>query len=324
MKKAVLTTGIACFAILFLVIGCKKNSSLSTTDEATLSTQVSQNAVDQTTIENDNDAIATDATKATETVPGFNSSNKVTGLFGSPADSTKDSLSCPWFVIDRSPIAKGFRRMVLRYRGMFETDRNILKRGRITLQLVNGTKWTDVGAVILETDSVAVTRNGNTRIYQGTRYLTNVSGGYFNLKDTAHNPFVFTMHANGSVTFEDGTVRTYWIARRNTFSKAVPYTFTTNGDTTVNASLCTMGGTTRFGKTFLVQSPQAISSSTQFGYAKPTQGVRILNYNGVEPVTIVYGVNALGNQVASGVLPFGYKITWTKLSGQTGEKIISY
>jgi len=326
MKKAIFSTSIACLAILFLVIGCKKSDTMSTptaAEEAVLAVQVSQTSSDQTIIENDNDAIATDATKATETVPGFNSSTKVTGLFGAPADSTKDSASYRWFVIDRSPIARGFKRMLLRYLGLRE-DNGLTKQGYITIELIKGTKWTDSGAVLKETDSVSITyRDGKTRIYQNTRYVTNVSGGYYNIKNKI-NPFVYTMHSSGSVTFENGTMRTYWIARRNTFSKTPPYPFTTDGDTTYNGSKCTIGGTTRFGTSFWVESPQAISSSTQFGYSAPTTGIRKLNNSGVSPVTLTFGVDSTGNQVAAGIQPYGYKISWTKLNGQSGIKIIAY
>ncbi len=328
MKKAVLTTSIACFSVLILVVGCKKSDTTSTPttiQETALSAQVSQSAVDQTTIENDNDAIATDATKATETVPAFNSSTKVTGLFGAPSgvDSTKDSTSYKWFIIDRSPIARGFKRMVLRYLGLWENNR-VMKQGYITIELIKGTKWTDTGAILKETDSVSLTyRDGKTRIYQNTRFVTNVSGGFYNLKNQT-NPFIYTMHATGSVIFDNGTQRTYWIARRNTFSKTAPYPFTTNGDTTYMGTLCSIGGTTRYGASFWVESPQAISSSAQFGYTSPTQGKRKLNYTGVATVTLTFGVDTTGNQVATGIQPYGYKVDWTKLNGKQGSAIIAY
>ena len=329
MKKAFLTTSIACFVILLFIVGCSKNSTstsaLTATDEAALKTQVSQNAQDQTVIENDNDAIASDATAAAETVPGFDASTTVTGLHGAlfGAPSTTDSASYAWFIIDKSPIVKKIKRMIVRYRGLWETGRGVLKQGYITIDLINGTKWTDVGAVIKETDSVSVLyRNGKKRIYQGTRYLTNVSGGYYSLKSPVLTPFIFTMHATGSVTFEDSTVRNYWIARRNTMNKVSPYVFETNGDTTINGSLCTIGGTTRYGNSFLVQSPQAISANLDCGYANPTAGVRINTSKG-ETVTLTFGTDSTGTQVNSGCA-WGYKINWTKLNGQQGTAIISY
>ena len=200
-----------------------------------------------------------------------------------------------------------------------------MKRGTITVELVNGKKWTDVGAVLEETDSVYLTYNGKTRFYTGTRFVTNVSGGSYSVLNLVVNPFVYTMHAYGSVTYEDSTVRTctYWISRRNTFNKSIPYTFTSDGDTTINGSLCTIGGTTRFGDKFLVQSPQAISANGSCGFDNPTSGIRILTSAG-ESVTVTYGVDALGNQVSGGTCAYGFMINWTKLSGLKGTAIISY
>jgi len=136
------------------------------------------------------------------------------------------------------------------------------------------------------------------------------------------NPFVYKIQVNGSVTFEDGTQRTYWIRRENTFNKTSPYTFTIAGDTTVNSNPCTIGGTTRYGDNFLVQAPEAISSNLVCSYGEPTSGERILTY-GTEAVTITYGVDDTGTPITSGCA-YGFKINWTKLSGQQGTAVISY
>lgn len=329
MKKTILTTVIAFFTITFLVIGCSKSgtsTSPSNTDETTLQAKVTQNAEDQTNIQNDDDARANDATAAAETVPGFGlnsvNNNAHFGTFGITDTISIDSTTSKWFIIDKTPFKSKIARIVLRYRGIREALTGYIKKGKITVELINGKKWTDVGAILKETDSVYITFNGKTRFYSGERIVTNVSGGFYNLNQLP-NPFVYKIRAYGNVTFEDGTMRTYWIKRINTFTKTSPYTFTIAGDTTVNSNVCTIGGTTRFGDNFLIQAPQAISANAVCGYGKPTAGIRILSYYS-EPITITYGVDASGNQVATGDCAKGFKINWTKLNGQQGSVIIDY
>ena len=320
MKKAVLTTSIACFIVLFLVIGCSKNSTSSTpstADETALQTTVTQNASDQNNIQTDDDAIANDATAATETVPGFGinaaSNNLKITTFGAT-----DSSSVPGIKIDTSFVRLRIPRIVLLYRGIADIS-GIIKKGKITVELIKGKRWTDTGAILKETDSVTITRNGNTRIYDGVRYVTNVSGGSYYKGPT--NPFVYTMHKSGTVTFENGTVRSFWVARKNTFNKQT-LTFTSDGDTTVNGSLCSIGGITRFGNPFLVQSPQTYVSNYGCGFDRPTAGIRVHISNG-QLVTVTFGVDTAGTQTTSGCA-YGYKVNWTKLSGQKGTAVISY
>ena len=328
MKKTILTTVIAFFTIAFLVIGCSKSgtsTSPSNTDETTLQAKVTQNAEDQTNIQNDDDARANDATAAAETVPGFGlnsvNNNAHFGTFGITDTISIDSTTFKWFIIDKTPFKSKIARIILRYRGIREALTGYIKKGKITVELINGKKWTDAGAILRETDSVYVTYKGITRFYAGERRVTNVSGGYFNV-NAAPNPFVYTMHSYGSVTFENGTQRTYWITRKNTFTKSSPYSFSITGDTTLNSVSCTIGGTTRYGENFLVQAPQPIVSNNNCGYDAPTFGQRIVTY-GTESVTITYGVDETGTQIASGCA-YGFKINWTKLSGATGTAVIPY
>ncbi len=320
MKKAVLTTSIACFIILFIVIGCSKNSTSSTpstADETTLQTTVTQNAADQNNIQNDDDAISNDATAATETVPGFGT-NATCNTSKIATFGATDSTSVPGTRIDTNFVRIRIPRIILWYRGILDAS-GFIKKGKITVELIKGKRWTDTGAILKETDSVTITRNGNTRIYEGVRYVTNVSGGSYYKGPT--NPFVYTMHKSGTVTFENGTVRSFWVARKNTFNKRT-YTFTSDGDTTINGSLCSIGGITRFDFPFLVQSPQTYVSNAICGFDRPTEGIRIHTSHNQE-VTLTFGVDTSGTQITSGCA-YGYKINWTKLNGQKGTAVISY
>ncbi|MFP5042176.1 hypothetical protein [Parasediminibacterium sp. JCM 36343] len=316
MKKVMLISGVAIAAILFTISGCKKNDTAtapSVADETTLQTNVSANAADQTNVQNDDDAIANDASRASDAVAPFDATTVSGG-------ATSDSSTVAGAVIDKSPLKQGVKKFFIRYIGA--NGFGVTKSGKVTVELINGSKWTDKGAVLKETlDSVQINYNGKTRIYNGTRYVTNVSGGYM-YTGILINPNIYTVHAYGTVTFEDNSTRTYWAARKNTFNKTTA-TFTSSGDTTVNGDTCTIGGTSRFNKPFLVKAPQTYVASFDCNYFRnPIAGVRTYVSDG-RNVTITFGVDVSGNQVTSGCA-YGYNITWTKLNGQSKTITIKY
>lgn len=278
-------------------------------------------------MQNDDDAIANDATASAELTPGFGlySTGPSTGYTTLGVTDTLyiDSTSLPGIIIDKRAFKFKLPRIILWYRGIWDVSTGYLKKGKITIEIINGKKWTEAGAILKETDSVTITRGTKTRVYVGTRIVTNVSGG--SLHTLTPNPFIYTMHAYHTVTFDNGSQRTCWIARRTTFDKQT-YTFITTGDTSINGSLCTIGGKTRFGNEFLVQSPQPIVASFSCGFANPTAGIRIhtsLHPSNSEVVTITFGVDATGAQVTSGCA-WGFKVNWLKLNGKQGTALIQY
>lgn len=327
MKKIVLSTSITGLFVLFLLVACNKTSSTSTpstADEVALQTTVTQNATDQSDLQNDDDAIASDATAAAELTPGFGlySIGLIKGNITLGVTDTLyiDSTSLPGIRLDRRAFKQKFPRVVLWYKGWREAT-GYVKQGKVTIEVVNGKKWTTAGAILKETDSVTVTRGGRTRVYIGTRYVTNVSGGSYGT--ALPTTFVYTMHAYHTVTFDNGSQRTCWITRKNSYEKQSS-TFTIDGDTTINQNLCTIGGKTRFGNDFLVQSPQPIVASLSCGFANPTSGIRMhTSTANNQVVTITFGVDANGTQVISGCA-WGYKINWLKLNGMQGTALIQY
>ena len=316
---------------LFLIISCKKTSnstSPSTTDEIALQTTATTNAEDQSDLQNDDDAIAGDATSAAELSPGFgtfSAGNYATiGTFGITDTTYIDSTSLPGILIDKLAFRLKIPRIILKYKGWKDLTTGYIKTGKITMEIINSKKWVDAGAILKETYNVTITRGNKTRNYTGTRYVTNVSGGYrfIGLPNTS----VYTMHAYDTVTFDNGSQRVCWVTRKNSFNKQA-LIFTTGGDSTINGSLCTIGGTTRFGKSFLVQAPQDIISSKDCGFDNPISGVRIhtssTSSNSKQMVTITFGVDSLGNPITQGCA-WGYKVNWLKLNGNQGTVTIKY
>jgi len=311
MKKALFSTVFTFIVLFFSLIGCKKND---TNDETSLQATITTNSADQSNIQSDDDAVAYDATVAADKVANFNA----TAIGTSQLDSTSISGG----VLDKSPLANGAKRLFVRYG---RPHLGSIKGGKVTIELVNGTKWSDSGAIIRVTfDTVKIIVNGKTRIYQGVRYITNVSGGnlYGNSFIGTH---VYKVHAYGSVTFEDNSVRNYWITRKNGFiiNSLTDISFTSEGDTTIAGDKYTMGGDTRFGKAFTVKdSQQYVSTKSCSNYTHPSKGIRTYTSDN-RSYTITFGVNALGNQVTSGCADY-YKLSWTRYNGQNATAIISY
>ena len=327
MKKAKIVFILTVISILATVISCSKTDSGSgplpstPANEATLLATLSQNASDQSSIQNDEDLIEGDVQKAVSAANNFN---------GTIPSTFYDVTTLPNAVIDLSSLTKTNKVIKVGY--TINTPINgISKSGVITIQLVKGNKWNDQGAVIFEKlDSVKVTYNNITRVYQSTRYITNILGGVSFLCNIS-SPFIYSFHSYGTITFPDNTITTYWITRRNSLSNlnstyGLPTMFNSNGDTIVNGDTCTMGGVARSKTNFRVKDSQTYSATLLCGLFKPYLGIR--SFIAGDTVKITFGVNANGNQAGASSTPcdslYGYKIEWTKLSGQLGSKIIGY
>jgi len=228
-------------------------------------------------------------------------------------------MSCPGIVIDRNPILKGLHRIILHFRGMRDGF-GMQKKGTVTVTLLNASRWDTFGAVLQEKDSLTVTgRDGKTRTYVNVRLVTNKTGG--SLNSLSPSIFSYSVHTTGSITYADGTVHSYWISRINSFNKLTK-SFSIAGDSTVNNLLSTMGGNSRLGKSFIVNSPIAITADSTCGYDRPKAGIRTF-ISDKDTVGITYGVDGTGTPITSGCADF-YKVNWTKLNGQKGTLVLPY
>ncbi|MFP5042177.1 hypothetical protein [Parasediminibacterium sp. JCM 36343] len=324
MKKTILVIGSASLAILFVLTACSKNDSSNSTPvtnrDSTLQLTVVQNAADQTIVQNDEDILESDAGIAIKVASNLDGSV--------PAGSKYDITTLNGAVIDMSSLSVNNKVVKIGYGG--STVNNITKSGNVTITLISGSKFTDAGAVVKETfDSVAIAYNHKTRIYQGTRYIKNIAGGSRSAVSVSF-PFIYSIRTSGTVTFEDKSTASYWVARRNSLSNisvnpAFPTTYASDGDSTLSGDTCSIGGTSRYGKIFRVKSAQTYAASTNCGFAFPYQGIR--NYiSDNTSIKITFGVDANGNPVGNNTTTcaYGYNIQWTKLNGQTGLVTVAY
>ena len=210
---------------------------------------------------------------------------------------------------------------------------NRVRSGVIVAKLINGNRWQDQGAVLKITFNNFSVNHLSTSLlftYNGTKTITNVNGGLVRNLSSGSGSVVHKVRGNITLTFDNGTERNWWIARRNTydFNGGNPR-FTSAGDTLVADSdsllavmPATTGGTNRFGNTFLYRAPIDIVSLANCGWDEPVQGQRIHFYNN-RRVTVTFGVNQLGNS-AGGDCAYGFKIEWLRYNGQIGTAVIAY
>ncbi len=201
-----------------------------------------------------------------------------------------------------------------------------IRSGSITIQL--DTTWHTAGAILSITFSnykVTNVGTGKSITFNGTHVITNVNGG--TIAGITTNMIIHKIRGNVSITFDDGTVRSWSVARkRSYYLTSGAYTESLTGDTTVNTySNVTMWGINRAGENFYVSTPSPVvdyfaNSSCLF---KPISGQRIFYLS--HTITATYGVDANGNaETTAGTCPYGYKLNWTNASGTAKQAIVSY
>ena len=174
---------------------------------------------------------------------------------------------------------------------------------------------------------VTFTSNSHYITFNGNKYLTDTTGiNWFALITTGTLGEIKERSDSMSLTFEDGTSRTWQIARKATYTVPTAYVInaTVEADTTIDGYLTDTWGVTRYGTHFVVRVSQPWQSSTACGWWRPTSGTYTCVTDNFT-LTATLGVNASGVQINSGCLAYGYKLDWTISSNNsTGEAILPY
>lgn len=208
-----------------------------------------------------------------------------------------------------------------------------IRGGQIVGKLLVGDHWSDEDAVLKFTfNNYTVTHVATslTFTYNGTKTFTNVNGGLIRLLGPGQPTVTHKVRGNLSVTFDDGTERTWWVARYNTYdynggnhrATIAGDSLIANADSVLALIPYSVGGVTRFGTDFKYRAPLPIVATAGCGWDRPIDGQRILLYNN-RTVTITLGVDAMGNP-AGGSCAYGYKVEWVRYNGDLGTAVIAY
>jgi hypothetical protein len=305
---------VAIIGIVF--VSCKKNkdTTVAPVDEAPAQSLA---AADQTNVENESNACLDEANSALQGV-----STRSADAFSFP--------SCAHISVDTTNASIG--KLVLTYNGN-NCANTRYRTGSITIQLPysapNLIRWHVAGATVTITfNGYTVKRLSDNKslTFNGSHSITNVSGGLL-VNITPSSPKIHKIRANMQLTFDDGTTRTWNVARTRTFTLTdTIVSEKITGDTTVGGyNSVAMWGVNRAGNNFYTSVTTPVVADIFGGTClyRPRTGVRV-HYGLAHPITVTYGIQSNGNPTPAGTCPDGYKVTWTNGQGASVQIIKSY
>lgn len=302
---------LATFALFALsAASCKKNNAGSNenTNESSI------HSSDQSLTANGSDEFDTDASLATENVLAM-SGNGPQGFFNPPcnADITYDT-------------ANANKKITITYHGL-NCIGTLNRTGIVTMSLPAGAQWKNPGAQLTVTYSaLKITRivDNKSITVNGSRVITNVSGGLLRNLATLGTITHTVSSSSMSITFDDGTQRTWQVAKKRVFTYNNGIVITTSGnynDGTYNN--ISEWGTNRFGNSFVttIEQPMVIRQDCNF---RLTAGA-VKHYKMLRTVSVNFGLDATGNPTSCpGANPYYMKIVWTNAAGTSVSAILPY
>ncbi len=204
------------------------------------------------------------------------------------------------------------------------------RTGSVVVTWPAGAKWNVAGTSFTVTfNNLKITRllDGKSITLNGTHTYTNVSGGnVFLLNANSTTPIVHTItSSNMSITFDNGTQRSWNIARKRTYSYNNGLVIATSG---MHADGSTQGisewGQNRFGNAFTVQIKQPLTVSQSCAWQLTSGEAALINAQGTTDLTLGLDANgaATGCPIGSGF--YYLKLSWTGTAGKTYTVILPY
>lgn len=300
-----------------VLLGCKKDNANSTTDGTTTATNVQTSSDDLTMVSNESNAVSNDA------IAALNGNVTISGRTAG-ADNINMTVCDATITYDTTSSTKT---ITIVYNGN-NCSGNRTRTGTVTIAVPKGQHWKKAGSeVTITIDALTITRvrDGKTIVINGTKTITNTSGGL--LQDLATSgPIVHDISANLSITFGSGLTRDWNVSRHRvfTYDNGIVETVTgTHSDGTNNN--IAIWGTTRFGVSFtnMITSPKIFEQSCNFNLTSGQDS--IIRSDKITSV-ITYGLDASGNpETACPVTSAGgfyyAKLVWT--NGNNG-KVYTY
>ena len=295
---------------MHLKAGKKADTTPSTTDQ---NTELAVQSEDQSNFSSQVDAVANDANIAIENNAAFNGRIENTQGIVCNATAVADS-------------ANGIRRITLTYNGTSCTG-NRSFAGIVVLSMPLATHWKDAGAVLtINIQNLKITKLSNNKsiTINGTKIITNLTGG--RLKELAtHGTIIHTITGtNLSVTFDNGTQRTWQVAKKrvSTYNNDVVIT-TTGMHTEGDVSGISEWGTNRFGNAFVtaISQPMIVNGDCDYRLVSG----EVTHGKLTAAVTVTFGLNAAGVPASCpGTGNYYYMAVWKGINCVTKTTILPY
>lgn len=291
-------------AILIAVVGiniagCKKDRSNEVTNPDTSSLQ--QLAKDEVQVDNATNDVLNDA----NTVLSGGSSKK--GIDNFPCNATIDSVSHS--TVDTVVYYMTFNGL--------NCSGNHTRTGNVIIKRPVGVHWRDTGATVSVTYvNLKITKvsSGKSLTINGTKVFENVSGGL--LVQLGGSVTSVTHKISGSIqaTFDDGTTRTWTIARQRVFTGTLGNLIVAESGFGSSGSYSNLvvWGTNRNGEAFYTQLTTAVVFRQSCGW-DPESGVKIHQIpSDSKSATITFGYDSNDQLVTGSNCATKYKLDWVK------------
>lgn len=299
MKTAqIIRTGLLLLALTGLTLtSCKKDKLDEGKNDSTSLTQLSNDEINVEEITND-------ALQDVEGILSYNGGNlKSTDRI--PCNATVDSTS----------VINDTITIYITYNGLSCNGRKF-RTGQVQIKKQVGSHWGMEGASVnVKYINFSVTRvaNGNTIVLNSDKTFTNVTGGFIYM--LGQNGFTSLVHrVNGyvDITFENGTTRTWNIARQRTYT-GMPgeLVLTVDGFGTAGEySNLVVWGTNRNNEEFYTQIYQSVVHKEVCEW-HPVTGIKVHQIPAADKsATITFGYDSNNQPVTNGDCPTHYRIDW--------------
>lgn len=310
MKSTLLSFVLTVLAVSLVFSSCKKERGSS----EDFTTETSTHSDDQSRFSAEVDAVANDANLLLESSASFS---------GRPGDL--NGLICDASVVIDT--AGNARTITITYDGT-NCLGNRTRTGTIVISMAQTTRWRNAGAsisVTYQNFKVTRTRDNKSITVNGTQTFTNVSGGLL-IELPVRGSITHTItSSNMSVTFDDGSQRTWQVARQRVFSlSGAVVSITISGmHTEGGVTGIAEWGTNRFGRGFttVIAEPVVLKSDCSFraGSGKVTHSTAAYS------ATTTLGLDSTGTATTCpGTGNYYMKISWTGPGGNTRTVILPY
>jgi hypothetical protein len=322
-----------CLLSCISIYSCKKDASVSSD---TSSANVSTSGDDQQQVSNESDIVTNDANTALNGQSDFSGSlsssasadgttvvNDVNGSAHVSGLVNVHQLICDATITYDT--ADGQRIITIVYDGT-NCWGNRTRTGTVTISIPKGQHWKDAGATATITISdlkITRMRDGKTIVLNGTKTITNVSGGL--LKDLATlQTITHTIQGSLTVGFDNGTTRSWNVSKQRVFTYNNGIVITTTGtysDGTDND--IAEWGTNRFNESFksLISAPKVIRQDCDFRLVSGQNTV--ITDKGTSVIT--YGLDANGDPTGCpGTGNYYFKLVFTGKNGKVYTIIWPY
>ena len=218
------------------------------------------------------------------------------------------------------------RRIIINYDSTATCHPKFIRSGKVTISIPLSVRWKDAGAQITSTfDKVKITRvkDGKYWIFNGNHSVKNTSGGL--LRDLASlSSIKHEISSTGlNITFDDGSIRSWKIAKERTFTYSAGIVISTIGKHSDGTRTdIAEWGINRKGRSFTraITSPMVIRQDCDFRLVSGAT----LHSNPAWTASVTFGLDASGLATSCpGSGSYYYKIVWTKAGGTTSKTIIA-